>query len=49
MRQRLRYRSREVLAAVAITAAAVTALAVLAVRQDGHGSAQPVALVTPVQ
>jgi hypothetical protein len=49
MRQRLRYRSREVLAALALTAVAVTAVMVLAVRREAHEAAQPVALVTPAR
>ena len=44
--QKLKYRSREVLAAVAITVAAVGAIVVLA-RHERSESPQPVALVTP--
>ena len=45
---RLRYRSREVVIAVAITLAAIAALiATLTSRDDDTKSAQPLALVTP--
>lgn len=45
---RLRYRTREVVIAVAITVAAIAALiATLTGREDETRSAQPLALVTP--
>ena len=45
--QKMIYRSREVLAAVAITLAAVAAVLVLAVREESSERVQPVALVAP--
>jgi hypothetical protein len=47
MPHKLKYSSREVLAAVAITLAAVAAVVVLARQEHPSDRSQPVALVTP--